>query len=128
MRVGPGRKCRGFTLLEVIVAMTITGFVLGGLFSLVAGSKQMSWRAEDNLLRATQIRAATNYALLYNQFLELEPILYSDQFRVETGDLLEPPVRKTQPSNLALETYRIINSVDEVIASGSRWIQLDLPR
>ena len=28
-------KSRGFTLLEVIVALAITGFVLGGLFTLV---------------------------------------------------------------------------------------------
>ena len=39
----------GFTLLEVIVAMAITGFILGGLFSLMGGSKQLSWRSEDSL-------------------------------------------------------------------------------
>ena len=54
----------GFTLLEVIVALTITGFVLGGLFSLVGGSKQLTWRSEASLVRATEIRAATNFALL----------------------------------------------------------------
>ncbi|MBL6817064.1 MAG: type II secretion system protein, partial [Pseudomonadales bacterium] len=45
----------GFTLLEVIVALTITGFVLGGLFSLVGGSKQLTWRSEASLVRATEI-------------------------------------------------------------------------
>ena len=30
---------KGFTLLEVIVALAITGFLLGGLFSLLAGSQ-----------------------------------------------------------------------------------------
>ena len=45
----------GFTLLEVIVAMAITGFILGGLFSLMGGSKQLSWRSEDSLQRAAKI-------------------------------------------------------------------------
>ena len=35
---------QGFTLIEVIVALTITGFLLGGLFSLVGGSKLLARR------------------------------------------------------------------------------------
>ena len=55
------RKQRGFTLLEVIVALAISGFILGGLFSLLGSSKQLSWTSEENLLRAARIRAATNF-------------------------------------------------------------------
>ena len=65
------RKCdsqSGFTLLEVVVALAITGFVLGGLFSLVGGSKQLGWRSEESLLRATRLRAAINFALLENEY------------------------------------------------------------
>ena len=51
------RSAGGFTLLEVIVALAITGFVLGGLFSLVGSSKQLTWRSQASLTRATQIRA-----------------------------------------------------------------------
>ena len=40
---------RGFTLLEVIVALAITGFVLGGLFTLLGSSKQLSLRSVDSL-------------------------------------------------------------------------------
>ena len=58
------KKQDGFTLLEVIVALAITGFILGGLFSLLGSSKQLSWRSEENLLRASRVRAATNFALL----------------------------------------------------------------
>ena len=75
------RSAGGFTLLEVIVALAITGFVLGGLFSLVGGSKQLTWRSQESLTRATQIRAAINFALLQNEFAEVEEILEQDAYR-----------------------------------------------
>jgi len=51
------RRQSGFTLLEVIVALAITGFLLGGLLTLLAGSKQLSWRSEASLVRAIDARA-----------------------------------------------------------------------
>jgi prepilin-type N-terminal cleavage/methylation domain-containing protein len=115
---------RGFTLLEVIVALAITGFILGSLFTLVAGSKQVTWRAEDNLLRATQIRAATNFALLQNEYTEVEEILENRDYQIEALERLEPPLRKTQPSNTALQEYQIVNSERDERYTASRWIQL----
>ena len=49
--MGVVNRQAGFNLLEVIVALAITGFLLGGLFSLVGGSKQLSWRSEESLVR-----------------------------------------------------------------------------
>jgi prepilin-type N-terminal cleavage/methylation domain-containing protein len=121
-------KHAGFTLLEVIVALAITGFVLGGLFSLVGGSKQLSWRSEESLIRATQVRAATNFALLENEYRNIEPILLGDAYDIAPDELLEEPERKTQPSVFALQAFEIINDDRDEIISGSRWIQLDLPQ
>jgi prepilin-type N-terminal cleavage/methylation domain-containing protein len=121
-------KQAGFTLLEVIVALAITGFVLGGLFSLVGGSKQLSWRSEESLIRATQVRAATNFALLENEYRNIEPILLGDAYDIAPDELLEEPERKTQPSVFALQAFEIINDDRDEIISGSRWIQLDLPQ
>ena len=122
------RSASGFTLLEVIVALAITGFVLGGLFSLVGGSKQLTWRSQESLTRATQIRAVTNFALLQNEFADVEEILEQDSYRVRPGEALEAPERKTQPTVHQLQAYEIVNSdLDEVI-DGVRWIQLDLPQ
>ena len=56
-------RSRGFTLIEVVVALTITGFLLGGLFTLVGGSKRLSWRAEAALGKSLQQRAAWDFAL-----------------------------------------------------------------
>jgi len=108
--------------------LAITGFVLGGLFSLVGGSKQLSWRSEESLIRATQVRAATNFALLENEYRNIEPILLGDAYDIVPDELLEEPERKTQPSVFTLQAFEIINDDRDEIISGSRWIQLDLPQ
>ena len=118
----------GFTLLEVIVALTITGFVLGSLFSLLGGSKQLSWRSEASLIEATRLRAATNFALLEDEYFDVEPILEDDSYEIRSIDILEEPDRKTQASTFTLEEYEILNSDRGIIITGSRWIQLELPR
>ena len=122
------RPARGFTLLEVIVALAITGFVLGGLFSLVGGSKQLTWRSQESLTRATQIRAAINFALLQNEFADVEEILEQDAYRVRPGEALEAPERKTQPTVHQLQAYEIVNTDRDEVIDGVRWIQLDLPQ
>jgi prepilin-type N-terminal cleavage/methylation domain-containing protein len=118
----------GFTLLEVIVALTITGFVLGGLFSLVGGSKQLSWRSEQSLIQATRVRAVTNFALLENEYSDVEEILQDDSYQIRALDLLVDPERKTQGSVHAFQAYEVVNRERSEIIAGSRWIQLGLPQ
>ena len=118
----------GFTLLEVIVALTITGFVLGGLFSLVGGSKQLSWRSEQSLIQATRVRAVTNFALLENEYSDVEEILQDDSYQIRALDLLVDPERKTQSSVHAFQAYEVVNRERNEVIAGSRWIQLDLPQ
>ena len=124
----PHNPQSGFTLLEVIVALTITGFVLGGLFSLVGGSKQLSWRSEQSLVQATRVRAAINFALLENEYSDVEEILQDDSYRVRSLDLLEDPERKTQGSVHAFQAYEVVNRERNKVIAGSRWVQLDLPQ
>lgn len=116
----------GFTLLEVIVALTITGFILGSLFSLVGGSKQLSWRSEESLVAATRVRAATNFALLENEFHDVELILQDSSYEIRPLEILEEPERKTQASIFTLQGYEIVNTENDQFISGSRWIQLEL--
>lgn len=124
----PNSSAAGFTLLEVIVALTITGFVLGGLFSLVGGSKQLSWRSEASLVEATRIRAAINFALLENEYSDVEEILRDDSYQIRSLDLLEDSERKTQATVHGFQAFELINRDRDEVISGSRWIQLDLPR
>lgn len=119
---------KGFTLLEVIVALTITGFVLGGLFTLVAGSKKLSFASEQSLLRAANVRAATNFALLENELNDVEEILRNREYDIRARELIEPPLRKTQASTLFLQEYEIINPDTDELITGNRWVQLALPQ
>ena len=118
------RQQRGFTLIEVIVALTITGFLLGGLFALVGGSKQLSWRAEDVLVRATQQRTAWNFALLYNEYADLEPILDEEFYTVRELDDLEAQDRQTQPLSYTLRALELVSEDGDVEAVAMRWIRL----
>ena len=122
--VGQARQQRGFTLIEVIVALTITGFLLGGLFALVGGSKQLSWRAEDALARATQQRTAWNFALLDNEYADLEPILDDQVYTVRELDDLETPDRQTQPLPYTLRALELVSEDGDVEAVATRWIRL----
>ena len=119
---------QGFTLLEVIGALAITGFVLGSLFSLVGGSKQLTWRSEESLLRATELRAVTNFALLQNEYRDVEPILQNDSYEIRAGEELDAPERKTQPMTNLLQSFEIVNTERDELVTGVRWIQSDLPR
>jgi len=124
----PTRVQMGFTLLEVIVALTITGFVLGGLFSLVGGSKQLSWRSEESLIQAMRARAAINFALLENEYTDVELILRDDSYQIRPLDELEVPLRKTEATVHAFQAFEVINRERDELISGSRWIQLGLPQ
>ena len=56
-----GAEQQGFTLLEVLVALTITGMVLGSLFALAAGSKQLAFRSGESLDVAIEARKLAGY-------------------------------------------------------------------
>ncbi|MDG2141179.1 MAG: prepilin-type N-terminal cleavage/methylation domain-containing protein [Gammaproteobacteria bacterium] len=122
------KRQNGFTLLEVIVALAITGVVLAGIFSLVGGSKQLSWRSEESLVRAAQVRAVTNFALLQNEFRGVEEILNAESYDIRSIGVLVDPVRKTQPMLNALQGFEVTNEDRDEEIIGSRWIRLNLPQ
>ncbi len=122
------RRARGFTLLEVLVALTITGMVLGSLFALAGGSKQLAFRAGESLDVAIEARAAVQFALLQDEYGEVEEILEGEQrFEIRANDYLEPVVRKTQPMIFKLQHYEIVDEETDERIAGTRWIKLELP-
>jgi len=118
---------RGFTLLEVLVAMTITGLALGSLFSVIAGNKKLAWRAEDTLILSTQIRSLINAAQLYDERGEVVLDFSNRELQLLDNEILEKPERQTQASALALRGYSVLNPAGDVVASGTYWVELDLP-
>lgn len=122
------RQQRGFTLLEVMVALTIAAFVLGGLFTLAAGSKQLAVRTQNSLHDTVATRAALNFHLLDNQYRGLENVLAGSRFRASGEGLLTEPPRRTMPLSDLLEQYQITDSVSGEVYSGVRWVHTELPQ
>jgi len=55
-------KSKGFTLLEVLIAITLTGLVMGSLFALQSQNKKLTIRSLSALDRLTEERALINAA------------------------------------------------------------------
>ena len=127
-RPGAILRHRGFTLLEVMVALTITSLVLGALFSLAAGSKQLAVRTQSTLQDTMAARAQINFSLLDNEYRELEPIIGNIRFQTESGDILPDVLRRTAPMNDLLQTFRIVDEDTDEVINGVRWIRLELPQ
>lgn len=122
------RKQRGFTLLEVVVALTITGMVLGSLFALAGGSKQLAFRSAQSLDVAIEARAAINFALLQDEYREVEEIMEGDErFSIRANEYLEAVPRKTAPTYFKLQSYEVIDEDTDESISGTRWVKLELP-
>jgi prepilin-type N-terminal cleavage/methylation domain-containing protein len=120
-------KSSGFTLLEVMVALTITGLALGGLFGVVAGSKRLAFRSERTLLESMQVRSLINFTQLNNERGEIIIDFENTELQLDDDHELEAPERKSMGTTQALRTYEIRDENDEVVASGSYWVILDLP-
>lgn len=101
--------------------------VLGGLFTLAAGSKQLAVRTQDSLHETVATRAAVNFHLLDNQYRGLEPVLDDNRFRASSDDLLPEPPRRTAPMRDLLEVYEVVEPDTGRILNGVRWIKTDLP-
>lgn len=119
---------QGFTLLEVMVALTITSLVLGGLFSLAAGSKQLAVRTQSTLQDTMAARAQINFSLLQNEYRDIEPILNNTRYQTQANDVLEDVLRRTAPMNDLLQSYQIIDRDTDEVIDGVRWIRLELPQ
>jgi prepilin-type N-terminal cleavage/methylation domain-containing protein len=123
----PKRSQRGFTLLEVIVALTITAMVLGSLFALAAGSKQLAFRSGQSLNTAIAERAKINFALLQDEYADVEIAIDEERFSIRPEEYLDPVTRKTEPSIYKLQHFEVIDERTDAAVQGTRWIKLELP-
>jgi prepilin-type N-terminal cleavage/methylation domain-containing protein len=121
------RSDAGFTLLEVMVALTITAMALGALFGVIGGNKQLAWRAEDALVRSMQVRSLINVAQLGDEdsavFLSIEHA----GLDLLSGEQFEEPERKTEPTLDDLRGFRIETADGETLAAGTYWLHQELP-
>lgn len=121
------KRQSGFTLLEVLVALTITAMVLGSLFALAAGSKQLAFRSSASLGLAIQARAAVNFAVLQDEYGDVEEIIAPGRFEIRGNDYLDTVPRKTEPIIYKLQSYEVIDEETDESITGTRWVRLELP-
>ena len=63
-----------------------------------------------------------------DRYRDVEEILEHDFYQIRALELLDEPLRKTEPMINALQHYQIIDDSREEQFFGSRWIRLNLPR
>lgn len=118
---------QGFTLLEVMVALTITAMVLGSLFALATGSKQLAFRSRQSLTTAVEARAAINFAFLQNEYGEVEAALDNERFTIRGEEFVEKVERKTEANTLTLQYFEVLDEDTDERIEGTRWVKLELP-
>lgn len=120
------RSYQGFTLLEVMVALTITGMALGGLFGVIAGNKRLAWSSEESLVETMQARSLINFSQLNDEQGEVYIDFENEDLFIDSGYELETPERKTRASTLALRYYEVIDEFGELVTTGTYWVELEL--
>jgi general secretion pathway protein I len=125
------RHQSGFTLLEVIIALTIVGLALGSIFGISASSKRLAYKALEGIDRTLYMRAALNIAQVETEsdYPKL-PKDYAESYDIEPGDLLEKSPRETAKIQFALEPYYILgqDTSTENALQGWRWKRLNTVR
>jgi general secretion pathway protein I len=90
------------------VSLTIVALVLGTVFSLLAGSKRLAFKAVNEIEQSVYSRAAINAAqVLENPNYPKFPERYNLTLTID--EPLETPERQTRPMRLALEPYTWID-------------------
>lgn len=119
-------KLRGFSLLEVIIAMAIVGLVLGTVFGLFAGSKRLAFKAANQIDDILFLRAAFNVGQLLEETEYPEyPEHVAKELTLRTDDLLEPPKHLKDKMQLGLEPYTWQDKTKDVEWMAIRWKKLD---
>ncbi len=121
------RRSSGFTLLEVMVAMTITALALGSLYGVIAGNKRLAARAEAALLHGIEVRSLINSAQLNDAQGEVFTETRKDKLKLEIDEKLVTPARKTKATTFELRKFHVKDEHGADIVSGSYWMKPELP-
>jgi prepilin-type N-terminal cleavage/methylation domain-containing protein len=117
---------RGFTLLEVMLALTICAIALAALFSVIVGSKQLIFRAQGLLDESIELHSLVSLSLLVDQEGELLVPPEDSDYRIGLiADELEEPERKTETTTETLYQYEIEDEDGDVVLSGTYWVTLE---
>ncbi len=119
--INVNRRCQGFTLLEILVAITLTALVLGNLFVLQSQSKRLAFKAQTKLFNTINQRAYLNAAWLADQELDsyMDDLLPS-AYSIDNKRKLKNIVQNKQPLKFFLQSFDIVNEHREIILHSVR--------
>ena len=117
---------QAFTLLEILIAITLTSLVLGSLFVLQSNSSKLAFNAAAKVHQNITLRAALNYAMLISDSDELsDKVLQNYQYRIANRELLNMPASSPERLNWQLEKFDIIDIDNNILISSVRFKKIN---
>jgi len=104
----------GFTLLEVLVAITLTALVMGSLFSLQSQSSKLGFSSMQAIDQTVNRRAALNLAWMNTDMLEELDYKADNQQKLPIPEILEGKINSNM---LNLESFDLLDANGNVIHS-----------
>lgn len=121
-------KEHGFTLLEILIALTIVGTALASLIAMFSQSRQLAFRSRAELQKSVAIRSVLNSGQLADDTTDILLPDAQRNFSVQTGKILPRPERQTKPLSFALEEYHVVGPNGAILLGSVHWKKLDLPK
>lgn len=121
---------QGFTLLEVLIAVTLTAMVLGNLLALQSQSKRLAFKAEAALQKNINQRAYFNAAWVDSRpgSLYLDKFQADETYSADNTKALKKPEAQSKPLKFYLESFDIVDKQGDPLLSGVRLKDSDLPK
>lgn len=114
-----------FTLLEILISITLTSLVLGSLFVLQSNSSKLAFKAMHQVDENIALQAALNTALLSidsnNLFIDT---INGDNYKISNISPLAKPENQSNRLNWQLEKFDIVDEKNNILISSIRFKKL----
>ena len=111
-----------FTLLEVLISITLSSLVLGSLFVLQSNSSKLAFKANNQIDKNLALQAALNTALLTrdsNAFFA--ETLKETHYKISNISALQKPPNQAKRLNWQLEKFDIVDEQNNILISSIRF-------
>jgi len=113
---------RGFTLLEVLVAITLTALVMGSVFSLQSQNSRLAVNAIETIDETVNRRAALNLAWIEVDIFENLAYKVDNEVKLPIPDQLEGKIKDNM---LGLESFELLDDKGNVMHTSVRLKKAD---
>ncbi len=115
------QRSNGFTLLEVLIAITLTGLVMGILLAMQSQNKQLTFRSLAALDRITEQRALINAAWIGLKQEQQKNYYIENSKIVDIPETLENQQGYIKSLKFQLQSLDITDSSHQVLFSTMRF-------